>query len=179
MTCPDPILGDVTGETGLTPLVDATALDRGAAAHPYQWQYPALLTDKTGACAHYRANQIVQGEKWLTITLVGSRSPMDFQTCPLPLAPLTLTIGQSYLDGQGNLYTVAAHYAPHNGNCKEQGGGDATAGTVTYTTLTDSEVSGSYDLTFAAGHFTGTFIAPACPTAGCPPRPSRSSCVTS
>ena len=50
----------------------------------------------------------------------------------------------------GNLYTVAGHYGPHNGNCKESGGGDATAGSVSYTTVTDSETSGSYDLTFAA-----------------------------
>lgn len=177
LSCPDPTPGTISNQSGPTSFVDAMAHKDGAA---YQWQYLVLLSDKAGACTHYRANQIVQSEKWLLLTLIGSRDPMDLQPCPNPTTPITFTIPVTTANAihqDGNLYTCAPHYAPHGTNCKESGGGDGTGGTVTYTLVTDQLVEGSYDLNVGVSHFTGTFSAPVCDLTGCPPRPSRSSCV--
>ena len=176
MTCPAPVPGAATAGALLTP-ADCFAL--GQQGVPYQWQDGTIISDKPGACAHYRANQIVTGETWLTVTLVGSRDPQDYAACPYPPLGQAIPVGTGWHDGAGNLYTISGHYAPHNGNCREQSGGDATAGSVTYTAASDTALEASYDLTFAAGRVTGTFAAPVCGMAGCPPRPSKTACVAS
>jgi hypothetical protein len=176
LPCAAPTPGAVTAQSGfLTSLVDAAGLGKQGAV--FQWQYGVVCSDKAGACAHYRANQIVENEQWLIVTLIGSRDPQDFQPCPYPTTPVTLTVGQATNDGAGNLYTTSAAYKPHNGSCRgtQQ---DATAGTVTYTLVSDVAVEASYDLTFPAGTVQGTFVAPVCDMAGCPPRPTKSTCVT-
>jgi len=174
LPCPAAVPGAATASNLLVP-VDCFALGKQGAA--FQWQDGVVVSDKAGACDHYRANQIVGGEKWLVVTLIGSRDPQDFAACPYPATPITLTVGQGTPDGAGNLYTVAATYKAHNSSCKgtQQ---DATAGTVTYTLATDQALEASFDLAFAAGQVTGTFVAPFCDTAGCPPRPSRPTCVS-
>ena len=177
VTCLDPIPGTVTAQSGPVTFVDAMAHKDGAA---YQWQYLVLLSDKAGACAHYRTAQIVQGERWLLLTLIGSRDPMDFATCPNPVTPITFDIpvtSANAIHQDGNLYSCAPHWAPHGSNCKEQGGGDGTGGTVTYTLVTDTLVEGSYDLQVGATSFAGSFVAPVCDLTGCPPRPARTTCV--
>jgi hypothetical protein len=178
LTCPDPTPGSVTDPTGaingtaLADLTDAYAQKQGVS---FQWQYWVGLSTKPGVCAHYRANQTVEQERWLLITLIGSRDPMDYGTCPYPVVPVTLTVGQATHDG-GNLYTVNVNYASHNGRCA-QSSEDATDGTVTFTTVSDTLLEGSYALDFGADHVEGTFSAPYCVL--CTTRPTKKTCVAS
>lgn len=186
MVCPDPVPGTATA-TGLLTPVDAFSNKSGAS---FQWQWLNLVTDKSGACAHYRANQVVQGETWLLVTLVGYHcvpgSPAvpdngNLSPTPTPPTPLTVAVGTPVEApaGSGNAYSLAPHHAPHAANCHEQGGSDATAGQATFTLVTDALVEATFDLTFAAGQASGTFSAPVCDLAGCPPRPPKPSCVAS
>lgn len=182
MTCPTPTAGTVTGQAGLTGLVDAYGQKQGAA---FQWQYWAALSTKTGACAHYRANQTVTNEKWLLVTLLGSRDPMDNGTCPLPAVPadpgyLEVPFGpngspDAWHDTAGNMYLGRATYAVHSSNCRQTANDLTGAGWVRYTALTDTLMEGSYSLPFAAGVFTGSFSAPYCVL--CDPRPAKVACV--
>jgi hypothetical protein len=62
----------------------------------------------------------------------------------------------------GTLRTADATFQPFGRNCSEGGQQDATGGTVTYTTVTDTLVQGSYDLLFGKSRVQGDFSAPTC-----------------
>jgi hypothetical protein len=181
VTCPDPVPGSVTNASGsvdgtpLTDLVDAYGQKQGAT---FQWQYFATLSTKPSVCAHYRGNQTVQDERWLIVTLIGSRDPMDYGICPYPQVPITVGVGPGktpVYDGQGNLYTAHASYAAHNTRCA-QSGRDVTGGSLTFTAVTDTLLEGSYALDFTSDHVEGSFSAPYCVL--CATRPSKTTCVT-
>ena len=62
-----------------------------------------------------------------------------------------------------------ATFQPFGRNCSEGGQQEATGGTVTYTTVSDTLVAGSYDLLFGRSRVQGSFTAPMCMV--CAPRP--------
>ena len=66
---------------------------------------------------------------------------------PAPFAPGTYGIGGT-TGPDGTLRTVDASFQPFGRNCSEGGQQEATGGTVTYTTVTDTLVEASYDLLF-------------------------------
>jgi len=70
---------------------------------------------------------------------------------------------------------VAATYQPHGPSCSQGGQRKATGGTITYTTVTDTLVEGSYDLQFRRDRVQGSFSAPMCLL--CSPRPTSRTCL--
>jgi hypothetical protein len=168
--CPDPIPGTVTnpsGSVGRTPINDLVDAYSQVSGVDWQHQLYSVLTNKPDACAHYRQNQVVANEKWLIIVQIAYRSDRQ----PAPFATGTYQIGVEVTDPDGTLRTVAATYQPHGPSCSEGGQRPATGGTVTYTTVTDTLVEGSYDLQFRSSTVQGAFSAPMC--LQCAPRPSR------
>jgi len=172
--CPDPTPGSVTnprgwvGRTPLTDLVDAYSQVDGV---DWQHQLYSVLTSKPDACAHYRQNQVVADENWLVIVQIAYRSDLQ----PAPFATGSYEIGVGVTDPDGTLRTVAATYQPHGSNCSEGGQRTATGGTVTYTTVTDTLIEGSYNLQFRSSAVQGAFSAPMCLL--CAPRPTSRTCL--
>lgn len=172
--CLDPTPGSVTnpsgsvGRTSLTDLVDAYSQVSGV---DWQHQLYSVLTNKPDACAHYRQNQVVTDEKWLLLVQIAYRSDLR----PAPFAIGTYQIGVGVTDPEGTLRTVAATYQPYGPSCSEGGQRPATGGTVTYTTVTDTLVEGSYDLQLRSSTVQGGFSAPMCLL--CAPRPTSRTCL--
>jgi hypothetical protein len=172
--CSDPIPGSVTnprgviGWTSLTDLVDAYSQVDGV---DWQHQLYSVLTSRPDACAHYRQNQVVADEKWLVVVQIAYRSDLQ----PAPFATGSYPIGVGVTDPDGTLRTVAVTYQPHGSSCSEGGQRPATGGTISYTTVTDTLVEGSYDLQFSRGRVQGAFSAPMCLL--CAPRPTARTCL--
>ena len=172
--CPEPTPGSVTGprgsvgKTALTDLVDAYSQVTGV---DWQHQLYSTLSNKPGVCARYRQNQAVADEKWLIVIQTAYRSDQQ----PAPFAPGTYRIGVGTTDANGTLRTVDASFQPFGRNCAEGGQQEATGGTVTYTTVTDTLVQGSYDLLFGKSRVQGSFSAPTCVL--CAPRPTSRTCL--
>jgi hypothetical protein len=172
--CPDPIPGTVTNQSGsvgripINDLVDAYSQVSGV---DWQHQLYSVLSNKPDACAHYRQNQVVADEEWLIVVQIAYRSDLQ----PAPFATGTYQIGVGVTDPAGTLRTVAATYQPHGPSCSEGGQRPATGGTVTYTTVTDTLVEGSYDLQFRSSTVQGAFSAPMCLL--CAPRPTSRTCL--
>jgi hypothetical protein len=172
--CPDPIPGTVTSQSGsvgripINDLVDAYSQVDGVG---WQHQLYSVLTNKPDACAHYRQNQVVADEEWLIVVQIAYRSDRQ----PAPFATGTYQVGVGITDPAGTLRTAAATYQPHGPSCSEGGQRSATGGTVTYTTVTDTLVEGSYDLQFHSSAVQGAFSAPMCLL--CAPRPTSRTCL--
>jgi hypothetical protein len=176
VTCPTPTAGAVTGQTGfLTALVDAFSYDDG---QPYQGQLVTIATDKPGGCTHFRANQVVRNEVWLRLMQIKGFVNDPYNRTPLDYLPGTYTVGQAVYQPDGSMRQAVAYHTPHGRSCSYKDN-QASAGTITWTTvdLAAGMVSGSYNLTFNAGTVAGDFTAPVCALAGCPPRPTSSTCV--
>jgi len=156
------------GQTPLNDLIDAYSQADGV---DWQHQLYSVLTNKPDACAHYRQNQVVADEKWLVVVQIAYRSDQQ----PAPFATGTYQIGVAVTDRDGTLRSVAATYQPHGSSCSEGGQRSATGGTVTYTTVTDTLVEGSYDLQFRSSRVQGAFSAPMCLL--CAPRPTSRTCL--
>jgi hypothetical protein len=137
----------------------------------WQHQLFSVLTNKPDACAHYRQNQVVAYEKWLIVGRIAYRSDRQ----PAPFATGTYPVGVGVTDQDGTLRTAAATYQPHGSSCSEGGQRSATGGTVTYTTVTDTLVEGSYDLHFRSSTAQGAFSAPMCLL--CALRPTSRTCL--
>jgi hypothetical protein len=174
--CAEPTPGRVTdprgsvGKTALTDLVDAYSQITGV---DWQHQLYSTLSNKPGVCARYRQNQVVAGEKWLVVIQTAYRSDMQ----PAPFAPGTYRIGVGTTGPDGTLRTADATFQPFGRNCSEGGQQEATGGTVTYTTVTDTLVEGAYDLLFGRSRVSGSFSAPTCTL--CAPRPTSRTCLRS
>lgn len=172
--CPAPVAGSVTGETGsikrvpLTDLVDGYS---GVSGVNWQHQLFSNLSSKPEACSHYRNNQVVANEKWLILVQVAARDDMQ----DAPFATGTYEIGVGTTDASGTLRTASATYAPKGRSCASGGELSASSGSITYTTVTDTSVEGTYDLWFGSDHVTGTFSAPHCTL--CSPRPNTQTCL--
>jgi hypothetical protein len=61
---------------------------------------------------------------------------------------------------------VSVQYAHYDATCNSPNGESATSGSVVITGITDSGVSGTFDVTFATDHITGTFDASTCTPPG-------------
>jgi hypothetical protein len=172
--CPDPTPGTVTNQSGsvgripINDLVDAYSQVSGV---DWQHQLYSVLSNKPDACAHYRQNQVVVDEEWLIVVQIAYRSDRQ----PAPFATGTYQVGVGVTDPAGTLRTAAATYQPHGPSCSEGGQRQATGGTVTYTTVTDTLVEGSYDLQFRSSTVQGAFAAPMCLL--CAPRPTSRTCL--
>jgi hypothetical protein len=172
--CSEPTPGSVTnpggsvGKTALTDLVDAYSQVTGV---DWQHQLYSTLSNKPGVCARYRQNQAVVNEKWLIVIQTAYRSDMQ----PAPFAPGTYGIGVGTTGPDGTLRTADASFQPFGRNCSEGGQQEATGGTVTYTVVTDTLVTASYDLLFGRSRVQGSFSAPMCTL--CAPRPTSRTCV--
>jgi hypothetical protein len=172
--CPDPIPGTVTnqgGSVGRIPINDL--VDAYSQVDGVDWghQLYSVLSNKPDACAHYRQNQVVADEEWLIVVQIAYRSDRQ----PAPFATGTYQVGIGVTDPAGTLRTAAATYQPHGPSCSEGGQRRATGGTVTYTTVTDTLVEGSYDLQFHSSAVQGAFSAPMCLL--CAPRPTSRTCL--
>lgn len=172
--CPAPTAGSVTNETGsikrasLTDLVDAYS---GVSGVDWQHQLFSNLSSKPEACSRYRNNEVVANEKWLILVQTAYREDMQ----PAPFATGTYHVGVGTTDETGTLRTANATYAPKGRSCGSGGEVDASSGSITYTTVTDTLVEGTYDLWFGSDRVTGTFSAPHCTL--CAPRPSTQTCL--
>ena len=172
--CPAPTPGSVTdprgsvGKTSLTDLVDAYSQVSGV---DWQHQLYSTLSSVPDVCARYRQNQTVPDEKWLLVVQIAYRSDMQ----PAPFAPGTYGIGVGTTGPDGTLRTVDATFQPFGRHCSEGGQREATGGTVTYTTVTDTLVEASYDLLFGRSRVQGSFSAPTCVL--CAPRPPKRACL--
>jgi hypothetical protein len=172
--CSDPTPGRVTnprgavGQTPLSDLVDAYSQVDGV---DWQHQLASVLTNRPDACAHFRQNQVVAGERWLIVVQMAYRSDRQ----PAPFGTGTYEVGVGVTDAKGTLRMAAATYQPHGSSCSEGGQRPAIGGTVTYTTVTDTLVEGSYDLHFSRGGVQGAFSAPMCLL--CTLRPTSRTCL--
>jgi hypothetical protein len=172
--CPEPTPGSVaspSGSIGRTPLTDLVDAYSDVSGVDWQHQLFSVLTSEPAACAHYRQNQVVAEEQWLILVQIAYRSDRQ----PAPFATGTYQIGVGVTDSDGTLRAVAATYQPHGPSCSEGGQRPATGGTLTYTTVTDTLVEGSYNLEFHGGGVQGSFSAPTCVL--CAPRPTWRTCL--
>jgi hypothetical protein len=199
VTCPDPTPGSVTNLTGTVKGVSpafADAYSYGydpAATYHYQWQYWALAVGGPNGCARFRQNKWYPSEQAVNAILIGSRDPMDLGDCPLPPAPFSVPVrsygqhdpasilrlddtGQPDPNGQ-NIYVAEVNWVPRSANCGPPRDYYATGGTITYTTLAADRLAGQLEVQFGDGQLTYSFDAPNCLLVGCPPRPSKASCV--
>jgi hypothetical protein len=172
--CPEPTPGSVTdprgsvGKTPLTDLVDAYCQGTGV---EWQHQLYSTLSNKPGVCARYRQNQVLADEKWLLVIQTAYRADRQ----PAPFAAGTYGIGVGTTGPDGTLRTVDASFQPFGRNCSAGGLQEATGGTVTYTDVTDTLVTASYDLLFGKSRVQGGFSAPMCTL--CAPRPTSRTCL--
>jgi hypothetical protein len=172
--CPDPTLGSVTNQGGsvggapLTDLVDAYSQVNGV---DWQHQLYSVLSNKPDACARYRRSQVLPYERWLLIVQTVWRSDRQ----PASFATGSYEIGVTAAGADGTPRIVTAVYKPHGPQCAERAEQEAANGTVTYTTVTNTTVEGSYDLEFRSGRVQGSFTAPMCLL--CAPRPTSPSCL--
>lgn len=189
MTCVDPTPGTVTDPTGSVGGVSASDLVDCFAKHDpegyeVQWQYWVELSNFAGVGARFRANQTKKNEHWLVLIFIGGHESDPTNTNPVPHIPGTFTIGTpTYTEGgpgqiPNTVYTVSVNFIWHSATCKQSSTNTTGwAGTVTLTRADEDALEGSYDLTRGTDHLTGTFAAPRLPMDGCPPRPSRVTCV--
>ena len=174
MPCEEPTPGSVTdprgsvAKTALTDLVDAYSQISGV---DWQHQLYSTLSNKPGVCARYRQNQVVANEKWLLVIQTAYRSDRQ----PAPFAPGTYGIGVGTTGPDGTLRTVDATFQPFGRNCSEGGQQEAAGGTVSYTAVTDSLMTSSYDLLFGRSRVQGGFSAPMCTL--CAPPPTSRTCL--
>jgi hypothetical protein len=138
-----------------------------------EWQHQlySTLSNKPGVCARYRQNQAVANEKWLIVIQTAYRSDQQ----PAPFTAGTYQVGVGSTGPDGTLRTVDATFQPFGRNCAEGGQQEASGGTVTYTTVTETLVEGSYDLLFGRSRVQGSFSAPVCLL--CAPRPASRTCI--
>jgi hypothetical protein len=173
--CPDPTPGTVTNQSGsvdgapLTDLVDAYSQVQGV---NWQHQLYSVLTNNPNACAHYRQYQVLPYERWLLIVQTAWRSDQQ----PAPFATGNYQIGAVATGTDGTLRIVTAVYKPHGPRCAERAEQEARNGTVTYASVSDTTVEGTYDLEFRSGRVQGSFTAPMCLL--CAPRPTSPTCLT-
>ena len=172
--CPEPMPGGVSdprgsiGKASLTDLADAYSQVTGV---DWQHQLYSVLSNQPGACARYRQNQAMAYEKWLIVIQTAYRSDRQ----PAPFTTGTYEIGVGTTDADGTLRTADATFQPFGRNCSEGGQQAASAGTLTYTVVTDTLVEGSYDLLFGRSRVQGSFSAPTCVL--CAPRPVSRTCA--
>lgn len=171
--CPAPVAGSVTGETGSikrVPVNDLVDAYTGVSGVNWQHQLFSNLSSEPQACSHFRNNQVVANEKWLILVQVAYRADMQ----DAPFATGTYQIGVGTTDETGTLRTADATFSPKGKSC---GGTElsASSGSITYTTVTDTLVEGTYDLWFGTDRVTGSFSAPHCTL--CSPRPATTTCL--
>lgn len=172
--CPAPVLGSVTGETGSikgAPLTDLVDAYHNVDPPNIQRQLFANLSSKAEVCKRYRANQVVANEKWLLLVQIAARD--DGQNAEFATGTYQIGIGET--DAGGTLRTASATYAPKGRNCASGGEQSATSGSITYATVTEALVEGSYNLFFGKDRVTGSFSAPRCSL--CAPRPTKQTCL--
>jgi len=107
-----------------------------------QWSYAGVvISDASGTCGTAQ-------QKGVDAILSTNADLLEIGTksSTIPFAPGTYTLGTTGLAEY--FYT---------------GGGNAGDGTITFTTITDATLSGTFDVNLAGGfHLTGTFSAPVC-----------------
>jgi len=186
MTCPDPApgtLGPFSGTLGgaLWQPVDVFSRKDGI---NYNWQYPAVLTDRGagpghgGACERYRNNQRVGGERWLVLALTAgdllwSDAPYPPAT---PEAPFRLehNVVVYHPDGGSVGYKLVVTRVLHSQRC-HAAEANPSSGYVDFTQIDDAGLAGYVALDFGGEHIEGDFTAPAC--ALCVPRPTKLACL--
>jgi hypothetical protein len=172
--CPEPTPGGVTspwGSVGKTPLNDLVDAYSQVSGVDWQHQLYSTLSNRPGVCARYRQNQVLANEKWLLVIQTAYRADQQ----PAPFTTGTYGIGVGTTGPDGTLRTVDASFQPFGRNCSAGGLQEATGGTVTYSTVDDTLVVGSYDLLFGRSRVTGSFSAPMCTL--CAPRPTSRTCL--
>ena len=172
--CPEPTPGSVSNQLGAvsgTPLTDLVDAYSQASGVDWQHQLYSVLTNEPGACAHYRQHQTAANEHWLIVVQIAYRADRQ----PAPFATGAYQIGVGVTDPGGTLRTADATYQPHGPNCSQGRQREATGGIVTYTTVTDTLVEGSYDLQFRRDRVQDSFSAPMCLL--CSPRPTSRTCL--
>jgi hypothetical protein len=110
------------------------------------------ITSFGGACTElYTDDHVPRSSADITMYLVSSGGPVT--------APGTFTFA-SGTPSTGNVFSGAT-FGATDGACGETSVA-ATAGTVTVTSVSSTQLVGTFDLTFGAGHVTGTFSAARC-----------------
>lgn len=110
------------------------------------------ITSFGGACSElYTDDQIPPGSATITTYLVSSGGPVT--------APGTFVF-DSGTSGSGKVFSGAT-FGATDASCGETSV-DATAGTVTVTSVSSAQLVGTFDLTFGADHVTGAFSAAQC-----------------
>ena len=163
---------DASGGSGLT--VDGTigsaSLTPRAALAVYGSLSTSTVTDDDGGTTVTETNGLVINiaDKDDTCTVLHTQSAtfLSLELTGQPTAGSTFTVidadvtsattGQAEVDFSGSTATCADNGASAT----------ATSGTVTVTAISSSEVSGTFDVTFANGHLTGSFTAPICGSLG-------------
>jgi hypothetical protein len=132
------VMGTVGGES--VSVVDQVAFATGS---PIGSETQINLTNYAGACAVAQQGD-QEGSSVIKIHMVGFPPPLGAN----PISD-----------------TVDAEYKTFDATCNTAAKSEATAGTITVTVASENEVSGTFDLTFADGHLTGSFDAPTCTVA--------------
>jgi hypothetical protein len=107
------------------------------------------LTDQSGTCSIIAANRDPPNASVLSVEVADVQPIAAFS---YPIRPLT-----------GTLNFALAAFAKSNATCHSIIGETAISGSVTFSSVSSSQASGTFDLTFPdAGHLTGSFSAPDC-----------------
>lgn len=183
MTCPTPTAGTVSNFTGslggsLFLPVDAYTYRSGI---NYSWQEQIVVSDKVGVAEHYRLNQRVAGERWILLALVaGDLAWNDAPNPPAtPEQPFRIVQNEDryWPEGGTVAYSLVVNRILHSARCQAQQA-EASSGYVDLTEVSAARIAGHLDLWWGTEHVTGDFVAPALSMAGCPARPSKTTCVS-
>jgi hypothetical protein len=132
--------GDAGGATGSA---TATGTLQGAAFTPMDavsYSGDVALADFSGICA-FGLSEAKPGATYLYLVFVGG----------------SVVVGETDVGPSLQIQSVVADPSSCNSTIE-----NATAGTVTVSRADASQVTGTFDLTFADDHVSGSFVAPTC-----------------
>lgn len=142
-----------SGATVNGTLLGKTVVAKDAMSYVSNGETQVVIADFAGVCGEVSKNEIKANSNVISFGLGGT-----------PLAQ-----GAVYSFGGITGFLDSAQFAEFDSKCGTPAGESATAGTVTLTSASASEVDGQFDLTFGSDHVTGQFNAPNCAGAVNPP----------
>ncbi len=128
-----------------TPPTSASANGSAANAAPSRSGAVILISEKPNTCSSAHLASATA----LELIMFGDIAPGTYDIV-------------SFADATGASGTVVAALTGYDATCASTSASPATAGTITITSASSTEIDGSANLTFADGRISGAFSAPIC-----------------
>jgi hypothetical protein len=145
------VTGSVAG-VSLGNVAEAMSVDLGPRPCPNGSGAPGpwlnvTIDDRGGSCTALQRLEVLAAASLLNMQV----SNNSFN----PIQPGSYAIGQTF--SNNNFVDVQARFSHTDANCGSTASAQATAGTITLTTIEPGAVAGTFDLTFPGGTLSGSF----------------------